>query len=115
MEGAGAACGVVQKTQAFPLLGLDVDNGAEFINEALFEYCSARCTWLINDLLTSFSHRSSFWRCNVLVSKRFAGMTHPKRLIERHTLRADLRGYFDDIIHALAPLKLLEIIRLYQH
>ncbi|WP_158784172.1 DDE-type integrase/transposase/recombinase [Pantoea sp. BAV 3049] len=33
----------VQKSLPFPLLGLDVDNGAEFINEALFEYCSARC------------------------------------------------------------------------
>ncbi|WP_124320879.1 hypothetical protein [Pseudomonas chlororaphis] len=33
----------VQKSLPFPLLGLDVDNGAEFINEALFEYCYARC------------------------------------------------------------------------
>lgn len=33
----------VQKNLPFPLLGLDVDNGAEFINEAVFEYCSARC------------------------------------------------------------------------
>lgn len=32
-----------QKSLRFPFLGLDVDNGAEFINEALFEYCSARC------------------------------------------------------------------------
>ncbi|EJX0850470.1 ISNCY family transposase, partial [Salmonella enterica] len=33
----------VQKSLPFPLPGLDVDNGAEFINEALFEYCSAKC------------------------------------------------------------------------
>lgn len=33
----------VQKILPFPLLGLDVDNGAEFINEALFGYCSVRC------------------------------------------------------------------------
>ena len=33
----------VQKSLPFQLLGLDVDNGVEFINEALFEYCSARC------------------------------------------------------------------------
>lgn len=43
----------VQKILPFPLLGLDVDNGAEFINEALF----------------------------VLAGKRFAGMTLPKRPI----------------------------------
>ncbi|HHJ4620894.1 TPA: hypothetical protein ACQJJL_002113, partial [Raoultella ornithinolytica] len=36
-------------------------------------------------------------------------------LIELHTLRAELRAHFDDIIHALDPLKLLETIRLYQH
>lgn len=33
----------VQKNLPFQLTGLDVDNGAEFINEAVFEYCSARC------------------------------------------------------------------------
>jgi hypothetical protein len=32
----------VQKRLPFPLLGLDVDNGAEFINETLFEYFSVR-------------------------------------------------------------------------
>ena len=37
----------VQKSLPFPLLGLDVDNGAEFINEAVFEYFSARCIALI--------------------------------------------------------------------
>lgn len=36
-------------------------------------------------------------------------------LIELHTLRAEPQCYFDDIIHALDPLKLLETIRLYQH
>lgn len=33
----------VKKILPFPFIGLNVDNGAEFINEALFEYCSARC------------------------------------------------------------------------
>jgi hypothetical protein len=37
------------------------------------------------------------------------------RLIELHALRAELRSHFDDIIHALDPLKLLETIRLYPH
>ncbi|SUG62446.1 Uncharacterised protein [Salmonella enterica subsp. arizonae] len=32
-----------------------------------------------------------------------------------HTLRSELRGHFDGIIHALDPLKLLETIRLYLH
>lgn len=36
------------------------------------------------------------------------------RLTEVHTLRAELRGHFDDIIHAHDSLKLLETIRLYQ-
>lgn len=33
----------VQHSLPFSLPGLDADNGAEFINEALFEYCAARC------------------------------------------------------------------------
>ncbi|EBV0540516.1 hypothetical protein DNL98_25135 [Salmonella enterica subsp. enterica serovar Glostrup] len=37
------------------------------------------------------------------------------RLTELHTLRSELRCHFDDIIHALDPLKLLETIRLHQH
>ncbi|EOC9367849.1 hypothetical protein ACJCHP_004559 [Enterobacter asburiae] len=37
------------------------------------------------------------------------------RLTEVHTLRSELRCHFDDIIHALDSLKLLETIRLYQH
>lgn len=42
-----------------------------------------------------------------------APKTPYNRLIELHTLRAELRSHFDDIIHALDPLKLLETIRLY--
>lgn len=33
----------VQKNLPFQLTGLNMDNGAEFINEAIFEYCSAKC------------------------------------------------------------------------
>lgn len=44
-----------------------------------------------------------------------AAKTPKNRLIEQHTLRSELRCHFDDIIHALDPLKLLEAIRLYQH
>lgn len=36
---------------AIPSLGLDVDNRTEFINEALFEYCSDRCIALTRSLL----------------------------------------------------------------
>ncbi len=32
----------IEEALPFPLLGLDSDNGAEFINAHLFEYCSAR-------------------------------------------------------------------------
>lgn len=49
------------------------------------------------------------------VRRHDAPKTPYNRLIELHTLRAELRGHFDDIIHALDPLKLLETIRLYQH
>ncbi|HEC7608686.1 TPA: transposase family protein [Salmonella enterica subsp. enterica serovar Muenchen] len=155
----------VQKILPFPLLGLDVDNGAEFINEALFEYCSARCIaltrsrpyrkndqawieqkngsvvrklagygrldgehavkamnqmYMANRLFINF-FQPSF---KLLETQRIGGKTvrrhdAPKtpynRLIELHTLRAELRRHFDDIIHALDPLKLLETIRLYQH
>lgn len=31
----------VQKNLPFQLFGFDVDSGAEFINEAVFKYCSA--------------------------------------------------------------------------
>ena len=155
----------VQKILPFPLLGLDVDNGAEFINEAIFEYCSARCIaltrsrpyrkndqawieqkngsvvrklagygcldgehavkvmnqmYMVNRLFINF-FQPSF---KLLDTQRIGGKTvrrhdAPKtpynRLIELHTLRAELRGHFDNIIHALDSLKLLEIIRLYQH
>ncbi len=33
----------VQKSLLFPLPGFDVNNGTEFINDAVFEYCSVRC------------------------------------------------------------------------
>ncbi|MFM4810548.1 transposase family protein [Aeromonas hydrophila] len=155
----------VQKSLPFQLLGLDVDNGAEFINEALFEYCSARCIaltrsrpyrkndqawieqkngsvvrklagygrldgenavnamnqmYMANRLFINF-FQPSF---KLLDTQRIGGKTvrkhdDPKtpynRLIDLHILRSDLRGHFDDIIHAIDPLKLLETIRLYQH
>lgn len=155
----------VQKSLPFPLLGLDVDNGAEFINEAVFEYCSARCIaltrsrpyrkndqawieqkngsvvrklagygrldgepavkamnqmYMANRLFINF-FQPSF---KLLDTQRIGGKTvrrydSPKtpynRLTELHTLRAELRSHFDDIIHSLDPLKLLETIRLYQH
>ncbi|UAK20372.1 hypothetical protein [Kluyvera sp. CRP] len=49
------------------------------------------------------------------VRRHDAPKTPYNRLIELHTLRAELRGHFDDITHAPAPLKLLETIQLYQH
>ncbi len=49
------------------------------------------------------------------VRRHDAPKTPYNRLIELHTLRSELRCHFDDIIHALDPLKLLETIRLYQH
>lgn len=49
------------------------------------------------------------------VRRHNAPKTPYNRLIELHTLRVELRSHFDDIIHALDPLKLLEAIRLYQH
>lgn len=155
----------VQKSLPFLLLGLDVDNGAEFINQAVFEYCSARCIaltrsrpyrkndqawigqkngsvvrklagygrldgehaakamnlmYMANRLFINF-FQPSF---KLLETQRIDGKTvrrhdAPKtpynRLIELHTLRAELRSHFDDIIHALDPLKLLDTIRLYQH
>lgn len=155
----------VQKSLPFQLLGLDVDNGAEFINEALFEYCSARCIaltrsrpyrkndqawieqkngsvvrklagygrldgenavnamnqmYMANRLFINF-FQPSF---KLLDTQRIGGKTVRKhdvpktpynRLIDLHILRSDLRGHFDDIIHAIDPLKLLETIRLYQH
>lgn len=48
------------------------------------------------------------------VRRHDAPKTPYNRLIELHTLRSELRCHFDDIIHALDPLKLLETIRLYQ-
>lgn len=35
------ALGVLQRSMPFPLRGIDVDNGTEFMNEALFSYCAA--------------------------------------------------------------------------
>ncbi|HGB5418294.1 TPA: hypothetical protein ACIVQF_003949 [Salmonella enterica subsp. enterica serovar Muenchen] len=49
------------------------------------------------------------------VRRHDAPKTPYNRLIELHTLRSELRCNFDDIIHALDPLKLLETIRRYQH
>lgn len=49
------------------------------------------------------------------VRRHSAPKTPYNRLIELHALRSELRNHFDDIIHALDPLKLLETIRLYQH
>ena len=48
------------------------------------------------------------------VRKHDTPKTPYNRLMELHILRAELRSHFDDIIHALDPLKLLEAIRLYQ-
>ncbi|MDV0625194.1 hypothetical protein RZO95_24925 [Klebsiella variicola subsp. variicola] len=49
------------------------------------------------------------------VRRHFAPKTPYNRLIELHTLSSELLSHFDDIIHALDPLKLLETIQLYQH
>lgn len=49
------------------------------------------------------------------VRRHDAPKTPYNRLIELHTLRSELQCHFDNIIHALDPLKLLETIRLYQH
>lgn len=49
------------------------------------------------------------------VRRHGAPKTPYNRRIELHALRSELRYRFDDIIHALDPLKLLETIRLYQH
>lgn len=155
----------VQKSLPFPLLGLDVDNGAEFINEALFEYCSARCIALtrsrpyrkndqawteqkngsvvrklagygrldgepaaktmnqmymanrlfINFFQPSFKLLDTQHIGGKTVRRHDAPRTPYIRLTELHTLRSELRCHFDDIIHALDPLKLLETIRLHQH
>ncbi|HAG0930505.1 TPA: transposase family protein [Salmonella enterica] len=140
--------------------GLDVDNGTEFINEALFEYCSARCialarsrsyrkndqSWIeqkndsvvrklagygcldgepavkamnqmymanrlfINFLQPSFKLLETQRIGGKTVRRHDAPKTPYNRLTELHTLCAELRSHFDDIIHALDPLKLLETI-----
>ncbi|EFC4873245.1 integrase catalytic domain-containing protein [Escherichia coli] len=155
----------VQKSLPFLLPGLDVDNGAEFINEALFEYCSARCIALTRSRPYRKNDQAWIEQKNGSVVRKLAGYGRPdgdvavkamnlmymanrlfinffqpsfrlldtqriggktvrrhdapkapyNRLVELHTLRAELRGHFDDIIHAPDPLKLPETIRLYQH
>lgn len=155
----------VQKNLPFPLLGIDVDNGVEFINEALFEYCSARCialtrsrpyrkndqAWIeqkngsvdrklagygridgepavkaMNQMYMANQLFINFFQLSFkfLDTQRIGGKTVRRhdapqipynRLIELHTLRSELQCHFDDITHALDPLKLLETIRLYQH
>ncbi len=41
-EAVGAAIDTLQEALPFDLLGIDSDNGSEFINELLFRYCLAR-------------------------------------------------------------------------
>lgn len=92
----------------FPLLGIDSDNGGEFINDLLYRYCLAekitftrsrpyqkndqahveQKNWLFwkvfmtiyGSTLTFFSHLSNLWLKNSLAIEPANGMMQPRRL-----------------------------------
>lgn len=102
----------VQKSQSFPLLGLDVDNGAEFINEALLEYCSARCIALTRSLPYRKNDQAWIEQKNGSVVRKLAGYG---RLDGEHAVKAINQMYMANrlFINFFQPsFKLLETQRI---
>ena len=92
------AIGVLQKDLPFPLLGLDSDNGSEFINDTLYRYCLSEQITFTRSRPYQKNDQAHVEQKNWSVVRHTVGydrLESPEELSLLNSIYADLRLYIN--------------------
>jgi hypothetical protein len=92
------AIGELRQSLPFPLLGLDSDNGSEFINDTLLRYCQAECITFTRSRPYQKNDQAHVEQKNWSVVRHTIGydrLESPEELSLLRSIYADLRLYIN--------------------